>query len=261
MKYLFVIGPPLILFFSCQSTREDASSRKRRDSLIITHITTEFNLYDNRKFIQQLEILRGDPARQTAETISHEAKINNLHLKSFLFDSQTRKPFVVEVTDEDGHLIALFSFTDEMYYAGNGIHWNPKRQSKERSDSLLRHKINLERNINVLAMKLGLNNSRNSAAKLINTLGELLEMHPVTQSVIKNDLEHIRSLAPLSDSTYHSLVGELTNFVSDKVDYVLLAKTPSGSSGYWKFWIDEHNNNFVIRCAFFSDILYNEVWM
>jgi hypothetical protein len=267
MKHWLVYTIVSLLLFSCGKKQNDGAvsmSIEKRDSLLLDHILKEFDydfdyqLYNRyrRDYQKQLSELRND----TSDHYTHQANFKNYNFRSFLFDSQRKPPFVVEITNENGEFISFFSFTDEAYYSANNVTFRKNHVTSERSDSILQNKINLESNLNELAKRLNIDKNKGEMLTMVNILCTLLEMNKTTEDSIRDEVETIHSNSWINDSTYNVVKKERSIFFNKGSGDVLTVKTQYGA-GYWRFWIEKNKENFTVRAAFFSDILYVPTYM
>ncbi len=253
---------------SCKKKHDDGAismSVETRDSLIVEHVIREFD-YDwdpglyrvsKRTFQNQLNRLRNDT---TLKDYTHEAEFKNYYLKSFLFDSHGKPPFVVEITNDEGKFIDLFSFTDELFYDHNTVTWRPSSFESERQDSIYQKKINLAQNLNQLVDKLGLKN-KGDIFHLIESLCNTLEMRQTSKDSIEHRIESLchDSKGIISDSVCNLIKDEQTAFFKKGKDKILMVNTQY-YFGYWRIWIEDLDGKLVIKAAFFSDIFYAPIW-
>jgi hypothetical protein len=259
MKHWLVYTISFLLLSSCGKKYDDGAisiSLQKRDSLLIDYITEEFGYdeYEKSTFWKQLKRLRQDTTSTGDVTETLEAKFNNYHLKSFIFDSQKRPPFVVEITNEDGQFIDFFSFTDEEFYSSNSIDFRRDITRSAEMDSLLQQKINLEKNLNELIVRLNLKNEK-QVFHFIETLCHILNMQQIDQDSVQSEVKAIYTNR-ISDSIYNLVKEEQSSFFKKgNKEKVLMVRTQSGLA-YWRFWIVSSDDKIKIKTAFFSDILY-----
>lgn len=277
MKYSLIILLLGLFLFSCEKRHDDGAislSQEVKDSLLIEYIIKEFDFNQDsnhyriskRDFRSQLDSINKYPSRKYYSYGSNEAQFKNYHFKSFLFDSHVKPPFVVEITNEKDQFIDFFTFTDENFYSGNTI--TSRKDLYGRSierDSILRHKRNLEKNLNQLIRRLGLNNKK-EILDFTKTLCGTLNMKEISQDSLKNSIKAIctQSDLALGDSIY-SLVQEEQKLFFEKGqgDVLIVNTTYHIFLGYWRIWLEEdkHEHRLIIKTAFFSDILYNPIFM
>lgn len=270
LAYLILI---LSILSSCRQKHDDGAillSQEQKDSLLIEYIIQEFDYNQDsnhykiskREFGRQLDSIKKDPTRSYYYYGSNEAKFKNYQLKSFLFDSQGKPPFVVEITNEKGQFINFFSFTDETFYSGNSISSQSHRRGSIKTDSILRPKINLEKNLNQLIKRLDLKD-KHEILDFTKTICYTLNMTEISKDSIQNILKlffSTNSYLALGDSIASLVKNEQTLFFEKGQDHVLMVNT-CDFLGFWRFWIEKNGDRLVIRTAFFSDFLYNPIYM
>lgn len=270
MRHWLILSLLIMVLISCEKKHDDGAvsmSIEKRDSLLLDYITTEFDFdYDSAylerskyNFQIQLNALR----KETSSSYTHVAKFKNYHLKSFLFDSQHKSPFAIEITNDKDQFISFFTFTDEIFYRGNSISVkNYMTRSVER-DSILHQKINFEYNLNLLAKRLGIN-TKNEILNFTEMLCSLLNMHKISEDSIQNEIRrfYFDSDYPLNDSISNLVKEEQTKFFQKGSGPILQVRTQDSLGlGYWRFWIEQNEDRLIIRTAFFSDILYMPMYM
>lgn len=270
MKYWLVFAFFSILLFSCGKNHDDRAisiSMEKRDSLLVEYITKEFD-YDfdsalhersKRHFKKQLTFLRKDTILNDYSSGSHEAKFKRYRFKSFIFDDQRRPPFVVEITNDKNHFLGFFSFTDEQFYSMNRVSRREHLINSHEEDSILRTKINLQNNLNLLLEKLGLVD-KHEILNLTKILCNTLRMVEITQDSIHKEVSAVCMQFELKDSIIALVKEEEKTFFNTGKGDVVMVRTQSGR-GYWRFWIEEGENRPRIRAVFFSDILYHPIYL
>ena len=269
MKYCLVYLLLGFFLFSCGKKHDDGAvsmSLEKRDSLLIEYIVKGFDydwdpgLYEisKRRFKTQLNNLRNNPGYQD---YTHQAEFKEYNLKSFLFDSQGKSPFVVEITNKKDEFISFFTYTDEKFYSSNTISRERNSYSSPEKDSVLQEKINFEKNLNQLVEILNLNDAK-EILDFTKTLCDLLEMQVITQDSIQNEIKSLCANTDLAwgDSICNLVYQEQKLFFEKGKGDVFMARTQY-YLGYWRFWIEENERKFKIRVAFFSDILYTPIYM
>lgn len=269
MKYYSLYLLVGVLLFSCEKKHDDGAvsmSVEMRDSLIVEHAIREFDydwdpgLYENskRRFHDQLNRLRNDTALRD---YTHEAEFKNYRLKSFLFDSHGKPPFVVEITNKEGKFINLFSFTDELFYSHNTVSLRRSSFQSAKQDSVYQKKINLEKNLNQLVEKLSLKD-KDDIFHLIKSLCNTLEMRQISRDGIEHQIESLCSdtRGIINDSICNLIKVEQTAFFEKGKGEILMVNTQC-YLGYWRIWIEDLDGKPVIKAIFFSDILYTPVWV
>jgi hypothetical protein len=270
MRHWFALPFLVIILSSCEKKHDDGAvsmSIEKRDSLLLDYITKEFDFNFDSTYLErskynfriQLNTLRKD----TSSSYTHVAKFKSYHLKSFLFDSQRKSPFAIEITNDKAQFISFFTFTDEIFYKGNSVSVkNYMTRSVER-DSILHQKINFEYNLNLLTNRLGIN-TKNEMLGFTEMLCGILNMPKISEDSIRKEIRlfYFDSERPLNDSIFNLVEKEQALFFQKGSGDILQVRTQDSLGiGYWRIWIEEINGKLTVRTGFFSDILFNPMYM
>lgn len=268
--YLFVTKGCIIFFgvallASCGEKPKERSEYvgRDRDSLLINYVIEQFSEdhYNQDDLQLQLTSMRnGHFSRASFKSI--QCSFNDYKLTSFQFDAQTYPPFVVEITDKHDDLVSLFSFTDEMYYLYNelGVHIDTSLTVTLLHFNGPSPKLNvsLEARLNHLIKELGIDDEE-SINNLIDVLfGTLLEMQTYDEQqlgelvhALKGD-EKLLSMVNNEFKTFHESGGRRN----------LRYRSKDGNGlGCWKFWLEKKGGTYYVRARFFSDILFDALFM
>ncbi len=263
------INAILIAMLSVCCTKTDTNLQvaayhgEDRDSLLVNFLLSQFNTfhYDRSSLEKQLKDLRsGVP--NTDYIRSNSAGFRNFHLQSFRFDSQTHPPFALEVTDDSNNLVYIFTFTDEVYYNTNGLSARGRLESlvldSKASNDFQRQKVNLETNLNLLIMKLGLERDPGAMHEVIDMIfRKLLEMKTYEDSELVTIIEQLGG----DRNAAESVLNEYKNFIDSQATKIFRFKSLEGNFGYWRIWVDEVDGVYKVRTRFFSDTLFTSSYM